>query len=223
MDMGLLLAFVAAAALISIVPGPDMLYIMATGMSSGPRAGVLAALGMSTGVVCHTAAAVLGLSALLHAVPVALEAIRVVGVAFLAYLAVSAWRSSRAGSDGAGLDAPGASSDAPAGGLRVRRIYAMAVLTNVSNPKVVLFYVAFVPQFTSAGAAWPLPAQLLTLGAVLIVVGLSVDATVGLAAGRLSDLMLRRPAVRRGLDRGCAVVFGGLAARLALTDPVSPS
>jgi threonine/homoserine/homoserine lactone efflux protein len=82
---------------------------------------------------------------------------------------------------------------------------------------VVLFYLAFLPQFLSHGAgAWPVPVQLLALGALFIVIGLSVDGTVGVAAGTLADRVLGRPAVRRVLQRGSAVVFGGLAVRLAL-------
>jgi threonine/homoserine/homoserine lactone efflux protein len=93
----------------------------------------------------------------------------------------------------------------------------MATLTNLANPKVVLFYLAFLPQFLSHGPhAWPIPAQLLTLGAMFIVVGISVDGTVGFTAGTLADKVLGRPAVRRRLERASALIFGGLAVRLAL-------
>ncbi|PXY23996.1 LysE family translocator [Prauserella flavalba] len=206
MDVSLLLAFVAAAAVISLVPGPDMMFIIAHGVARGPRAGVVAALGMSTGLAVHTVAAAAGLGALLQAAPAVLDAVRLVGAAFLLYLAWSAIRSSR--------QPLTESADAVAKGRPLRKTYAMAVLTNLANPKVILFYLAFFPQFVVADGGWPVWAQFLVLGAVFIVVGFTVDGSVGLATGALSALLLRRPAVRRWLDRLSAAIFGGLAVRL---------
>ena len=203
MDIAVLIAFVGAAAIISIVPGPDMFYIMANGIASGTRAGVVAAVGMSTGLAVHTLAAALGLSALLHAAPMALEAIRIFGVLFLAYLAVDALRS------------PAATTAQAVPARSLGRVYGMAVLTNLANPKVVLFFLAFFPQFVDHGAAVPVPVQFLVLGAVFISIGLTVDALAGFASGRLSDLLISRHGVRRWLDRISAAVYAGLAVRLA--------
>ncbi|RKT82665.1 Threonine/homoserine/homoserine lactone efflux protein [Saccharopolyspora antimicrobica] len=206
MDLGIVLAFIGAAAVISLVPGPDMMFILANGISSGPRGGVVAAVGMSTGVLVHTVAAALGLTAVFQAVPAALEVVRIAGIAFLLYLAVQSLRSS-------------VLPDVRAAPSRsMGRIYALAVLTNVSNPKVILFYLAFVPQFVSTDAAWPVPVQLLALGGVLLAVGICVDAAVGLASGGLSNLLVRRPGIQRWLDRAAGVLFGGLALRLATED-----
>jgi threonine/homoserine/homoserine lactone efflux protein len=209
MDPALVVAFVAAAFLLSVAPGPDMLFIVANAAAGGRRAGLVSAVGMSTGLAVHTVAAALGLGALIAAAPEALAVIRAAGAAFLVYLAVSSWRASRTG---------GAEEQAgPAKERSLRKLYAMATLTNLANPKVVLFYLAFLPQFLSHGhGAWPIPVQLLTLGVVFIVVGLSVDGTVGFTAGSLADKVLGRPAVRRRLERASALIFGGLAVRLAL-------
>jgi threonine/homoserine/homoserine lactone efflux protein len=206
MDASILVAFVVACAVISLVPGPDMMFIIANGVARGRTAGVVAAVGMSTGMTVHTIAAALGLGALLQAAPVVLEAVRIVGAVFLCYLAVSALRSAKH-----------VAETAPArfGGHSLRRTYAMATLTNLANPKVIFFYVAFFPQFVTEGG-WPTPLQFLLMGAILIVVGLSVDATVGLAAGTLSDLLRRRPGVQRWLNRVSATIFGGLAVRLVV-------
>lgn len=201
-----MLAFIGAAAVISLVPGPDMMYILANGISTGPRGGVVAAVGMSTGVLVHTVAAALGLTAVFQAVPAALEVVRIAGVVFLLYLAVQSLRSS------ALPDVRGA----PARSLG--RIYGMAVLTNVSNPKVILFYLAFVPQFVSLDAPWPVPVQLLALGGLLLVVGICVDAAVGVSSGWLSNVLVRHRGVQRWLDRAAALLFGGLALRLATED-----
>lgn len=206
MDIGIVLAFIGAAAVIALAPGPDMMFIMANGMSSGPRGGVVAAVGMSSGIVVHTIVAALGLTAMFQAVPAALEIVRIAGVVFLLYLAVQSLRSS-------------AIPDVQAAPARsLRRIYALAVLTNLSNPKVILFYLAFVPQFLSAEAPWPIPLQLLTLGGLLVAVGILVDASVGLSSGWLSNILLRRRSLQRWLDRAAAAVFAGLAIRLTTED-----
>src|SRR5690606_12829180 len=95
------------------------------------------------------------------------------------------------------------------------RLYGMAVLTNVANPKVIIFYLAFVPQFLTTGpGAWPVAPQLLALGGVLILVGLSVDGTAGLLAGIASERIRRHRKVRCWLERASAAVFGALAVRL---------
>jgi len=204
MDLSTMLAFAVACLVISVVPGPDMAFIMANGIARGRAAGVVAAAGMSTGIVGHTVAAALGLGMLLQAAPVALEAVRIAGAVFLVYLAITTLRSAK-----------DVATTAPAkfGGRSLRRTYVMATLVNLSNPKVVLFYVAFLPQFLTEGG-WPAPAQFLVMGAILIVIGFAVDATVGFAAGTLSTVLVRRPAVQRWLNRVSAAIFGGLAVRL---------
>jgi threonine/homoserine/homoserine lactone efflux protein len=206
MDTSVLLTFVGVVALISLVPGPDMLYIIANGVSSGPRAGAVAAVGMSSGLAIHTLAAALGLSALLTVAPLAMEVIRACGIVFLLYLAVDAFRTS--------LSTPDEAVTVPRRSLR--RVYGMAIATNLGNPKIVVFYLAFLPQFTSQHAAWPIPVQLLALGALFIAVGIIVDGAVGLASGRLSDFLTRRRDVRRWLHRLSATIFAGLAVRLAV-------
>ncbi|TDV46271.1 LysE family translocator [Actinophytocola oryzae] len=204
MELSIVLAFAVACVVISVVPGPDMMFIMANGIARGRRTGVVAAAGMSTGMLGHTVAAALGLGALLQAAPVALEAVRIAGAVFLVYMAITTLRSAK-----------DVARTAPArfGERSLRRTFAMATLVNLSNPKVVFFYLAFFPQFVTEGG-WPVPVQFLVMGGVLIVVGFSVDATVGLVSGTLSKLLLSRPAIQRWLNRVSAAIFGGLAVRL---------
>jgi threonine/homoserine/homoserine lactone efflux protein len=206
-DLALVGAFIVVVFVLSVAPGPDMLFIVANATAGGRRAGVVAAAGMSTGLAGHTVAAAFGLSALIQAAPQALTLVRVVGAVFLGYLAITSWRAARRGSD----PAP------PLVRRSLRKVYAMATLTNLANPKIVLFYLAFLPQFLSTGSgSWPVWAQLLVLGAFFIAVGFPVDATVGLTAGGLAEKVLHRPTARRWLDRACALIFGGLAVRLAV-------
>ncbi|WP_216843321.1 LysE family translocator [Phytoactinopolyspora alkaliphila] len=181
---------------------------MANAIGGGRRAGVVAALGMSSGLAVHTAAAAFGLGQLFQAAPEALTVVRVVGAAFLVYLAIAALRSSRRDP----MSVPLSAERRP-----IRRIYVMALLTNVANPKVVLFYLAFLPQFVTTGAgSWPLGVQIAALGATLIAIGLIIDSSTGILAGALSERIFSRAGVRRWLDRAAAAIFGGLAIRLAL-------
>lgn len=204
MDLSTVLAFALACVVISVVPGPDMMFIMANGIARGRAAGVVAAAGMSSGLAVHTVLASLGLGALLQAAPIALEAVRIAGAVFLVYLAITTLRSAK-----------DVATTAPArfGARSLRRTYVMATLVNLSNPKVVLFYIAFFPQFVTEGG-WAMPVQFLVMGAILIVIGFAVDASVGLASGTLSNVLLRRPGVQRWLNRVSAAIFGGLAVRL---------
>lgn len=206
MEFGVLLAFVGVVTVLSLVPGPDTFYIMANGMASGARAGVVAAIGISTGMAVHTLAAVFGVSALLRAAPAAMDVIRVFGIGFLLYLAFQAFRSSTSAKEDAPANVPTRS---------LRRVYTMAALTNLANPKIILFYLAFVPQFTSQAFPWPVPMQLLTLGGVFILVGVVLDGLTGLTAGRLAEFLGRRRSIRKWLDRVSAGVFGALAVHLA--------
>jgi threonine/homoserine/homoserine lactone efflux protein len=188
---------------LNLVPGPGMMFITAQGIAGGRRAGLAAAAGMATGTAVHTTAAALGLSTLIAAAPVALETVRVVGALVLLYLAFGALRAARRGTP---IAAAGRSRS-------LRKTYGMAVLTNLGNPKVILFYLAFVPQFLDPqGPA--IASQILVLGALLVVIGLMMDSAIGLAAGTFSSLLASRPAIQRGLQRASAAIFGGLAVRL---------
>jgi threonine/homoserine/homoserine lactone efflux protein len=208
MDVSVVVSFLVAVFVISIVPGPDMLFIVANAAVGGRRAGVVAAAGASTGLAAHTVAAALGLGALIQAMPEVLNAVRIAGAIFLLYLAVTTWRASR---DNVLEEQP----DLPRRSLR--KTYLMATLTNLANPKVILFYLAFLPQFLStAPGSWPVTAQLLVLGVLFISVGFPIDATVGLLSGTVVQRLLRAGGTfRRRLDRICAAIFAGLAARLA--------
>jgi threonine/homoserine/homoserine lactone efflux protein len=188
-----------------------MLFNVANAAAGGRRTGVVAAAGMSTGLAVHSVAAALGLGALIQAAPQVLNGVRVAGAAFLLYLAYLTWRASR--------QEFGTPEDAPQLPRRtLRRTYLMATLTNLANPKVILFYLAFVPQFITTGhGSWPATVQFLVLGAVFILVGFPVDAGAALLAGTLTERFFRTGSrIRRRLERVTAAIFAGLAARLAI-------
>ena len=201
-----LLVFLMATTAVCITPGPDMLYILANGLAKGPAAGFTAACGMALGMMCHTAAAALGLSALLATVPLAFDIVRYAGAAYLLWLAVRSFREP-AIKVGA-LE----TTTAP-----LRRIFWQGLVTNLLNPKIALFYLAFLPQFASP-ANGPVAGQLLILGILFVIVGLLIDSVIGVLSGRLGLRLLRNRHVASALKWLPGTVFIGLAARLVLAE-----
>jgi threonine/homoserine/homoserine lactone efflux protein len=203
----LLALYVLAVFLAMIAPGPDMLFVLAVGVRGGPRAGLLAALGAATSEVVQITAVAAGLSALFAAAPAAFTVLRLCGAAYLLYLGVQALRSARRGSP---VDAAPAAAQ-----LSGRYAYLRGFLTNLVNPKMVTFAVAFLPQFVDRGLGH-VPLQFAVLGAIFVAFEVLVDGTVGLTAGRLGAWLSRRRRARQALDVGSGTIMVALAGRLAL-------
>ncbi|MEY4984747.1 MAG: hypothetical protein RIR62_3013 [Pseudomonadota bacterium] len=201
-DPVLLLAFIPAALALNLTPGADMMFTLAQGLRNGPRAGLAANAGIAAGGMVHTVIAGLGLGALVAAHPVAFDAIRWAGVAYLLYLAV---QSLRGGAPDQGRDV----AARPLG-----RVFLDGMLVNLLNPKVILFILAFLPQFVDP--ARPVLAQFLTLGAAFALGGLVVNGAVAIFAGGVGQRLARSAAFARWLGRVGATIFAGLALRLAL-------
>lgn len=200
-DQHLLLAFLLTTAIAMITPGPDMLFVLGCGMRGGPRAGLLATAGVATSEAVHVAVAAVGLAALFAAVPVAFTVVRVIGAAYLVYLGVQLIRR-RKGTQ---------QLEATTG---VRRAYLNGLLTNLLNPKMVTFTIAFLPQFIDPGLGrvW---LQFAVLGSILIVLEFLVDGTVGVLAGRIGSWLRRRHRARQTIDTATGTLFIGLGVRLA--------
>ncbi|MBB2483904.1 LysE family translocator [Mitsuaria sp. WAJ17] len=199
-----LLAFLATALVLGFTPGPDNLFVLMQSATQGRRAGLVVVLGLCTGIVVHTTAVALGLAALLAASPLAFTLMKAAGAAYLLYLAWGAWHAPAA-------DLPG-SSQAPAQPLAA--LYRRGIVMNLSNPKVLLFFFALLPQFVAAERG-PVAMQLAVLGAVFIVATLITFGSIAWAAGLLGERLRRSPGLQRGLNRCAALVFAGLALRLA--------
>jgi threonine/homoserine/homoserine lactone efflux protein len=169
----------------------------------GRAAGLMVTLGLCTGLVVHTSAVALGVAALVMASAVAFAALKYAGAAYLAYLA---WKAFQAGAD------PIAAADAPAD---LRRMYCRGIVMNVTNPKVAIFFLAFLPQFVSPERGHP-AAQIFLLGAVFMLCALVCFSAIVLAADRLSGWLRRSPRGQVMLNRAAGAIFLGLAAKLAL-------
>ena len=196
----ILAGFVPAALALNLTPGADMMFCLGQGLRGGPRAALAADAGIALGGMVHVAVAGLGLGALVASAPWAFDAIRWIGVAYLLWLAARALRSN------------GTPGNLPQ--TRAATAFRDGLLVNLSNPKVILFVLAFVPQFVDASR--PVLPQFLIFGAVLSLGGLVVNGAVGLLAGGAGQQLARSAALGRWLARVSAMVFAGLALRLAL-------
>lgn len=201
--MELVLVFMAAALALNLTPGPDMLYVTARSVSDGRAAGVLSAFGIAAGTLFHIAALALGLAALLAAVPLAYDVVRIAGAIYLLVIGIQL------------IIRPQTAAVAALPRARLRVIFMQAVITNVLNPKVALFFLAFLPQFVDRTAGPPVP-QILLLGLLFNVQGTLVNATVALVASRGSNWL--RASERRVamLQRMTGALFVALGARLAM-------
>jgi threonine/homoserine/homoserine lactone efflux protein len=198
-----LAAFAASAAVLAAIPGPAMAYIAAQGIARGRRAGVMAALGVHVGGWVHVGLTAAGLTAALRLVPEAYLALRLAGAAYLAFMGVCLLRDS--------LREPLAPGTRP-GPRSGARAFLDSMIVQVLNPKVALFFLAFLPQFVDPAGPWPIEVQMLVLGALLIVIFLALDLVVALTSGALGVAVR----ARRWVERVAGVALLGLGARLAL-------
>ena len=193
--------FIATGILLNLTPGQDTMFIIGRSITDGRRAGITAALGISTGALVHTLMAAIGLSAILATSTVAFTVVKLAGAAYLVYLGVKLLMAKE---PGAVMDAAPARSSA----------YLQGVLTNILNPKVALFFLAFLPQFIDAGAPSK-PLAFLFLGATFVATGTAWCLVLALAAAKLRGFFLRNPTVRTAVDRITGAVFIGMGIRLA--------
>ncbi len=199
--------FLLTSLVVVLIPGTGVVYTVSSSIGGGRRRGLFAAVGCTLGIVPHMLAAMLGLSGIMQAGSVVFEVVRWAGVAYLIYMGLSMIR--HAG------DLPlddGASTSDPAGPI-VRR----GVLLNVLNPKLTLFFFAFLPQFLDAPPGL-LDAELIWLGGVFMLMTLAVFAVYALASAAVRDLVLTAPVARRWIERAFGAFLIGFAARLAATD-----
>lgn len=202
------LTFFSLALLLGVTPGPDNLFVLVQSATQGRRVGAWVVVGLCLGLVVHTLAVALGLAALFAASAKAFALLKFVGAAYLLYLAWGAWR--------APVQAlPGAADGTAAPAQPARRLVARGLAMNLTNPKVVFFFLAFLPQFVQPGAG-PVAGQLLWFGLLFIVATLLVFGAVVLAAGLLRARLVRSARVQRVLNRVAAGVFAALALRLAV-------
>jgi threonine/homoserine/homoserine lactone efflux protein len=198
--------FLITSLIVVLIPGTGVVFTVSTGLTQGRRASVFASLGCTLGIVPHLLATVLGLAAVMHTSAVAFQVLKVAGVAYLFYLAVATWR-----------DRSAFAVDDHPGGAGALDLVVKAFLLNILNPKLTIFFLAFLPQFVQPGSNSPL-LQLLGLSAVFMAMTFGVFVVYGLLAHAFRKAVIESPRVQAWLRRGFAGAFAGLGTQLALSE-----
>lgn len=210
-DSTTLLAYTAAATALVLIPGPGTAWIATQALAGGTRRGAQAALGLETATLLHALAAGLGLSAILATSAMAFELVKYAGAAYLIWLGIKAWRERAPALDRGTLD-HGATPKAPS---KSTGVYLRSVLTGLLNPKVAIFFLAFLPQFVHPERGW-VPLQFLALGALLSIIGLAHSLVLSLLIGRFGRRAPANPRFDRWKRRATGSVFVALGLRLAM-------
>lgn len=199
------LPFFAASVVLALAPGPDNVFVLLHSAAHGRRAGLVVVLGLCSGLLFHTAAVALGLAAVFAASATAFSVLKLVGAAYLVWLAWQSWR------------APvGAESASATPALSAGTAFRRGVLMNVTNPKVAIFFMAFLPQFANP-AQGNMVGQIMQLGALFMLAALLTFSAIAFFAATVGQKLLRSPRAQHWLNRTASVVFIGLAMRLAMT------
>lgn len=200
------LLFLGVSWALIIAPGPDMLYVITRGIAHGRKAGVLSAIGVVCGILVHTTAAAFGLTLILQTSALAFLLVKYFGAAYLIYLGIKAWQ-----------DKSTVSLQTPAPIVTSSALFWQGVLSNVLNPKIAIFFLAFLPQFVEKGSShvtW----QMVFLGVTFACFGLCFLLVVGYFSGTIGRWLTHRPHYTQSLQRLAGGILFGLGIRLALTE-----
>ncbi len=199
-----LTTFLVASALLTIAPGPDNLFVLTQSALHGRRAGILITLGLCSGLVVHTSAVALGVAMIFQASETAFTILKILGAAYLLYLAWQAFHASKIPTQ----SDQSSHSD--------KALYLRGILMNLTNPKVSIFFLAFLPQFTSPNTG-SMSTQLLLLGVLFICVALTLFSLIAILAGTVGARFAQSTRTQRLLNQIAGIVFTGLALRLILS------
>ena len=207
------LTFFVASVMLALVPGPDNVFVLLHSAAHGWRSGLLVVLGLCTGLLFHTAAVALGLVALMASSSFAFTALTLLGAVYLLWLAWQSWNAPVHSSDAtSSLDNP-----MPDSILSTRQTYSRGVLMNITNPKVAIFFLAFLPPFVVANQG-AVGLQILLLGGVFMVATLFTFGAIAFFAGRFGQVFQSSAIAQRSLNRLASLVFCALALRLLVTN-----
>ena len=202
MPVEAIVTFVIASALLGIAPGPDNIFVLTQSALYGKKAGVLVTLGLCTGLIVHTTAVAFGVAVIFQTSAVAFTTLKVIGAIYLLFLAWQAFRASKS------------CLNVPRSNLRSNgALYRRGIIMNITNPKVSIFFLAFLPQFASPENG-PLAPQIFLLGGIFICVSLVVFNAIAVLAGALGNWLNNSPKAQVYLNRIAGAVFAGLALKL---------
>jgi len=200
-----LAAFFMASVLLALAPGPDNIFVLTQSALHGKLSGLLVTLGLCTGLIVHTTAVAFGVAVIFQASALAFTALKLLGAGYLLYLAWGAWRAGATKiNSGSGV------------GLSLGKLYRRGIIMNVTNPKVSIFFLAFLPQFADP-ARGSLTLQMILLGGVFIISTILVFGSIALLAGTLGSILARSDRAQIVMNRVASLVFIGLALKLSTT------
>ena len=205
-DYSFWMLFLSAAILLNIAPGPDMIYLISKTMSQGKRVGFASILGLGTGALIHTLFVSLGISAIISTSVIVFKIIKYTGAAYLFYLGIKALLSG-------GLKFK--ENKKKEGDSSFFKSFSQAVIIDVTNPKVALFFIAFLPQFYRDNGTSKI-AQFMTLGLIIILIGFIVESLIVLLSDKIAHLLKKKPIISRVLDKVFGTVLIGLGIRLVV-------
>jgi len=206
MPLDVTMLFISASVALCLAPGPDNLFVMTQSALYGRRAGVLITLGLCTGLIIHTSAVALGVAAIFQHSDVAFNGLKIAGAIYLLFLAYQSFRAK-----------PLSLADTGDTIINSARLYGRGVLMNVTNPKVALFFLAFLPQFADPQAG-PVSLQILVLGAIFMLIAMFIFIGVAWFSGSLAHWLTRSERAQIMIHKVASIVFLGLALRLAFLE-----
>jgi len=198
--------FILSSLALALVPGPDNIFVLTQSMTKGARAGIAVTLGLMTGLIVHTTAVALGVAAIFQTSQIAFDILKYLGAAYLLYLAYLSFK------DSSSLDLHAQRTP-----LSLTQLYRRGIFMNITNPKVTLFFLAFLPQFTNASTE-NVTVQIFVLGGLFILSAFVVFGLVSLLAGKIGAWFAHSPKANLWLNRVAGGIFVALAAKLALVE-----
>jgi threonine/homoserine/homoserine lactone efflux protein len=203
LDVNTILLFVSASVLLALAPGPDNIFVMTQSMIKGAKPGIFVTLGLCTGLIFHTSAVALGVAAIFQTSIVAFNVLKFIGAGYLLYLAYMSFTSNSK-----------SKLSADKKDISLFKLYKRGIIMNVTNPKVSIFFLAFLPQFTNA-ANGSITLQVFLLGALFMVSALIVFSSIALLAGKLGNWFNRSQNAENILNKAAGTIFAALALKLA--------
>ncbi|MBN2063858.1 MAG: LysE family translocator [Sedimentisphaerales bacterium] len=200
------LEFLITSLVVVLIPGTGVIYTVSTGLLAGRRAAVAAAIGCTAGIIPHLLACISGLSLIMHTSALAFQVVKYAGAAYLLYMAWQMWHDMTMVEFGSG-------TNSTSGPQRIIRGF----LLNILNPKLTIFFLAFLPQFVAGESSIPAPAQLLILSGVFMLMTFIVFVIYGLFAHQVRSYIINSPTILRRMQKSFALIFAALGVKLALT------
>lgn len=204
LDFETILLFITASSILALAPGPDNIFVLTQSMSRGSKEGIYVTLGLCSGLIFHTTAVALGISALVQSSPIAFNILKYIGAGYLLYLAYMSFLSNSK-----------TEIKAKNNNLSLSKLYKRGIIMNVTNPKVSIFFLAFLPQFTNENLG-NVTYQIFLLGFLFMLCALVIFSSIALLAGKIGNWFNKSENAQNILNKIAGTIFGGLAIKLAM-------